>query len=58
MFINVIARFFYNFNIFLFKKKQFDCFNVFKNGMYKGKKEINDLLKCKYMVIKLYRGIV
>lgn len=26
--------------------------------MYKGKKEINDLLKCKYMVIKLYRGIV
>lgn len=39
------------------KKKQPDCFNAFKNGMYKGKKEINDLPKCKHMATKLHRGI-
>lgn len=57
MFINATARFPYNFNIFPFKKKQPDCFNAFKNGMYKGKKEINDLPKCKHMATKLHRGI-
>lgn len=39
------------------KKKLPDCFNAFKNGMYKGKKEINDLPKCKHMATKLHRGI-